>query len=174
VSARGRGRASLAVVLAVVGGLATAGGAAAPWRRVEEQREIGGVLVPEVETIGGLAVVPALLPLGLAAAIAGLLLLVVRGRLQTVVAILLLGAGVTAGVLLALGIARSPRAGDLGAGVAFAALGALLLGASGVLGARPAAPATLPARYDLDRDDADDEWRLASGDEAGPGDDPHG
>jgi hypothetical protein len=170
MSAGRRGRATLAIVLAVVGGVVAAGGTAAPWVRIEEQRDIGGVPVPALETVGGMALAPGLLPIGLAAIVVGLALLVARGRLRVVVSVLLLGAGAAAGGLALLGLRAAPTEGDLAIGVFLAGLGTLLLVAAGVLGLRPAPPARLPARYDLDdRDDADDEWRLASGDEPGAG-----
>jgi hypothetical protein len=162
MSAGGRGRVTLAVVLAVVGGLSVAGGTAAAWVRLEEQREIGGVPVAEVEAVGGLELAPALLPVGLVAAIAGLALLAARGRLQQAVAALVLLAGVASAALLAAGLAETPPEGTLAAGPAFSGLGALALAAAGGLGLRPASPATLPARYDLDAEEGDDEWRLAS------------
>lgn len=167
MSAAARGRIVLAVLLAVTGGLATAGGAAGVWVREEVRRDIGGVPVTEVETLGGMAVAPRLLPLGLAAALAGLGLLVARGRLQQGVAVVLLLAGVAAGALVGVGLLDLAGEGALGAGVAFAGLGAAGVVAAGVLGLRPARPATLPARYDLDADDTDDEWRIASDDEDG-------
>jgi hypothetical protein len=160
----GRGRAARAVLLAVAGGLSAAGGTAAPWLRFEADRDIGGVPIPEVETLGGLDLAPSLLPLGLAAALAGLALLVIRGRLQQVLAALVLLAGIAGAGLLLVGVGSAPPRGTLDSGVAFSGLGTLVLVAAGALGLRPARPARLPARYDLDADE-DDEWRLASGED---------
>jgi hypothetical protein len=163
-----QGRSTLAVLLAVAGGLVTAAGSVAPWLRFQTEREVAEVVLPEVETVEGLALAPALLPLGLAAAIAGLSLLVLRGRAQQAAAVLVLVAGVGAGVLIVAGLAGAEAGGEIASGAVLAVLGALLLVAAGTLGMRPARPARLPARYDLDDDDTDDEWRLASGDEDTP------
>jgi hypothetical protein len=163
-----RGRSTLAILLGAAGGLVTAGGSVAPWLRFEIEREVAEVVLPEVETIEGLALAPALLPLGIAAALTGLSMLVLRGRAQQAAGALLLLAGLAAGLLIAAGLAGADTGGEVAAGAVFAGLGALLLLAAGALGLRPARPARLPDRYDLDADDADDEWRLASGDEDAP------
>ena len=168
MSASGRGRVTLAVLLAVCGGVATAGGSLAPWARFEHTRDVGGVPMTEVETVSGMSYAPRLLPLGLAAALAGLALLLVRGRLQQGVAVAVTACGLAGCVLVVLGVGNMPPDAAFGAGVALAGFGALGMAGAGALALRPAAPARLPDRYDLDADDGDDEWDLASDDETGP------
>lgn len=162
MSGAGRGRVTLAVILIVCGGIAVAGGVVSPWVRFEFARDVGGVPITDVETLSGIALAPRLLPLGLAGAALGLVVLVTRGRLQQAAAVAVLLLGLVAGAFIVLGAGDAPPDGTLGAGVAFAALGAMMLVLGGVLGLRPARPARLPDRYDLDVDHADDEWRMAS------------
>ncbi len=166
-----RGRAAAGLVLGVGGGLALAGSAVAEWVSVPADRAVGEVRVPDEDPVTGAEVAAGLLPLGLVVGLAALALGPARGWGRRVVGALLLAGALAAGVHGGLGLAAAPD-GDLGAGVGALGLGVALTGAAGALALRPDPPPDLPARYDLDADDASDEWRLASGEAPGEGDQP--
>jgi len=159
------GRATLALVGGLTGGLLLAGSTTAEWFARGGTRDVGGVPVPDDRGLAGGELAAELLPLGLAAAAVALALGVGRGWIRR------LAGGVL--VLLAATslwpVARpllSDTAGYPTAGIAVAIAGAVLVAAAGglALGSQP--PPGLSARYDLDVDDADDEWRLASVEDA--------
>lgn len=165
-----RTRAGASILLAAVGGLALAGGTTATWLSDETVRDVGGVAVTDVSVTTGLELAPQGLALGVAAALGGLLLLLVRGRAQVAVGALLAVAGLAALVLVLVGAAGAGE-GDTGGGLLAAVAGAAAVTAAGVLALRPAAPPKLSGRYDLD-DTGDEEWRIASSDEPQGAGDP--
>lgn len=160
------GRAALALLAGVVGGLLLAGSTAAEWFAVAESREIGGVPVPGEGGVAGGRVAAELLPLGLVAAAASLALGVLRGRLRRLAGAALLALAAASVWPVARPVVGGAP-GEPAAGLGAAAAGVVLLVAAGVLALRGDPPPRLSARYDLDADDADEEWRLASGGEPG-------
>lgn len=173
---RRRARAGASVLLAAAGGLTLAGGTAATWVRSETVREVGGVAVTDVATTSGLELAPQGLALGLAAAVAGLVLLALRGPAQVAVGVVLAVGGLVAIGFVVAGVAAAPEGRPAGGGLA-AAAGAVAVTVSGLLVLRPAPPPRLPGRYDLDRGaEAGDDWGLASAEEpeADRGEEPRG
>ena len=156
-----RGRAVAGLILGVAGGLALAGAAVAEWVAVPADREVGAVTVPDEETVAGAELAPALLPLGLATGVLSLVLALAQGRARRALGAVLVLAALAAAAHGVNGLVGSP-AGELGAGPVVLGLGVAVTALAGMLGLRPGSPPTLPARYDLDADDADDEWRIAS------------
>lgn len=158
-------RATLALLAGIAGGLVLAGSTTADWFAQRGQRKVGGVPVPADDGVAGGELAAELLPLGLAAAAVALVLVVGRGwvrRLAGGVLVLLAAASLWPIVQPLL----AGRAGEPAAGIAVAVAGVVLIAGAGVLGLRSQPPPRLSARYDLDADDADDEWRLASVEEA--------
>lgn len=160
----GGGRPTLAMFAGIVGGLLLGGSTTVDWFAVGAEREVGGVMIPDERGVAGGTVAAELLPVGLAVCVVALSLVVARGRLRQGAggALLVLAVG-AAWLTLRPFLADPP--GTPAAGAAMAMVGTLGAGVAGVLVLRPAAPPSLSARYDLDTDDADDEWRLASADE---------
>lgn len=164
------GRSGVALALSVAGGLGLAASSSGAWVRREITSEIADVPRADVVTTAGVELSGAVLPLGVAAMAAGLLLAALRGRARVGTAGALLAIGVGAIIAVALGLVRAAGADGIIAPAAWfgllAAAGPLLAGA---LALRPAPPPRLSARYDLDPDDTEDpeeaEWLLASDDE---------
>lgn len=161
-------RATLAMLAGIAGGLALAGSTTAEWFALSGERDVGGVPVPDDRGVAGGEVAAELLPLGLAAAAVALVLAVGRGWVRRLAGAVLLLLAVASLWPVARPLATGVR-GDPAAGIAVAVAGAVLVAGAGVLALRSQPPPGLSARYDLDVDDADDEWRLASAEEDGDG-----
>lgn len=161
----GGGRAATAMLAGIAGGLLLGASTTVDWFAADASREIGGVLVPDERGVAGGRLAGELVVVGLAAGVVALGLAVVGPRLRRVAGVVLLGLGVVAGGLVIRGV-LADVAGAPTTGVALAVAGALAVAAAGALALRPAARPGLSARYDLDADDADDEWHLASVDPA--------
>lgn len=158
------GRTTLALLAGLVGGLLLAGSTTGEWFAVAGEREVGGVPVPGGQGLAGGRVAAELLPVGLAAGVIALSLAVVRGRVRRLVGgLLLLVAVGSAWPIVRPFLGATP--GEPAGGVMAAIAGAALVALAGGLALRAGPPPGLSARYDLDVDDADDEWHLASGDD---------
>jgi hypothetical protein len=158
-------RRGLSAALGVAGGLVLAGATMAAWVREVRVDDVGGVPIESAAVTPGVELAPFALPLGLAASVLGFALLLRSPRVRAPLGVLLLVAGLAAladvvrGILAGLTMLLGLESG------AYAALAAALaVVAGGVLALLPAAPPApaLPARYDLDADEADAEWELAS------------
>jgi hypothetical protein len=162
-----RGRSVVAaVLLMVVAGLAVAGGAVADWVVEEITVEVAGLQLPDYVTTTGLELVPALLPLGLVAAVGGAVVAALRGRARRVAAGVVAALGVVALAVVPFGlVAAADIPGGLTPAPALSAVGAVgvVAGAALALRRRQEQPA-LSARYDLDGRAGEDaeEWSLAS------------
>jgi hypothetical protein len=159
------GRTGAALALGIAAGLTLAGASLAAWVREVRTEDVAGVPIEAVEVTPGVELAPLLLPLGIAAAGLAFALalpvpfvrralgsvLILIGGLATVLA----GRGIVAALALDAGVE---------AGAFAAVLSSIGVAAAGLLAIRPAAPPPprLPSRYDLDEDDADAEWDLAS------------
>lgn len=156
----------VAVGLAILGGLLLVGATSGDWVTAQELREIGGVPLVDDRATAGTVFAPQAVAAGLVATLAGLALIVVRGRGRRVLGLLLLATGTAAAGLVAVGIAQAAAAaGDLTAAPWVAAAGAAAtVGAGAVAWGRPAPPPALGERYSIDPDPARDEgeWDAAS------------
>ncbi len=156
----------VAVGLAVVGGLLLVGATSSDWVTADHLREVGGVPLAEVRGTAGVAVAPQAVACGVLAAVAGLALIVARGRGRRLLGVLLVVVGALAGGFVAAGILRAAaEPGQPTAAPLAAAGGATAIMAAGMVAwRRPAPPPTLSDRYTVDTSDADDdgEWRTAS------------
>lgn len=161
-------RATLAMLAGIAGGLVLAGSTTAEWFALGGERDVGGVPVPDDRGVAGGEVAAELLPLGLAAAAVALVLVVGRGWIRRLAGALLLLLALASLWPVARPLVTGAR-GDPAAGIGIAIAGTLLVAGAGALGLRSQPPPGLSARYDLDVDDADDEWRLASAEEDGDG-----
>lgn len=158
------GRTTLALLAGLVGGLVLAGSTTGEWFAVTGDRDVGGVPVPGGQGLAGGRVAAELLPVGLIAGVLALALAAVRGRVRRLVGgLLLLLAASSVWPIVRPFLGDAP--GDPAAGLMAAIVGAGLVAIAGGLALRPDPPPSLSARYDLDVDDADEEWHLASGDE---------
>lgn len=158
------GRTTLALLAGLIGGLLLAGSTTGEWFAVGGERDVGGVPVPGGQGLAGGRVAAELLPVGLAAGVVALSLAAVRGRVRRLVGgLLLLLAAASVWSIVRPFLDAPP--GDPASGVMAAVAGAALVALAGGLALRADPPPRLSARYDLDVDDADDEWRLASGDD---------
>lgn len=160
-----RGNLPVAVALAVVGGLLVVGGTSADWLTADRVRDVGGVAVPATERTPGIDVVPRAAPVGVTAVVLGLALLLAPRRVRRAVGVLLALAGLAGLGLLVAGIVGAlDRPGALTTAPWVAVVGAVGTGAAGVLALlRPRTAPALGPRYSLEgRDEADDEWGLAS------------
>lgn len=163
----GQGRVLGAVLLAVTGGLLLAAGVTGPWAVSEVREAVGPVELARHESVGGVELAGAALPLGLAGCLAGLALLVVAGRLRRAVAWAVVAGGAASLVVVGVGIARAlGQPGRLGTAALAAAAGGAVLTAGGLVGTGRARRPRLPERYDVDTGTADDEWNLASAEQA--------
>src|SRR5690606_6502849 len=108
----------------------------------------------------------------LAALLGAAALALTRGTARRVAAAVVGAIGLVGGVVVAAGVLRAWSApGALTAAPGVALAGAVLVVAGAVSGLRrPSAPPTLDARYTVEGDADDDEWRLA---DAEDGDDAH-
>lgn len=154
-------------LLTSLGGLVLAGGGSAEWVREEAVRDVAGVPLDEVITTPGTEVAPEVLAIGMAALLLALPLLVVRRSGRRWLGMFVMVTGVAAAIIVALRtIAAAGVPGDLAAGPAVAALGALMVVAGGLATLRtPAARPGLPSRYSIDEEEAPseaDEWHAAS------------
>lgn len=163
------GRAGAAVALGVASGLGLVGASTGAWVVETVSTELGGVERTEQIATAGVDLVGLTLPIGVAAAIAGMLLVVARGWLQRGVGALLVLLGAVGIGAAAVGIARAAGLpGEIGGSAWFGLVAAAGVGAAGFTALRPAPPPRLGARYDLDEEDPDEaEWRLASESPAG-------
>lgn len=123
--------------------------------------------MPEVRQIPGLVFAPLAVPLGVLAALCGpaLALRATRCLAGAVVALL----GVLGAVAVGAGVARAmAEPGRLAAGPAVAAVGAVMLGAAGLLAIRRPIGPGLPSRYTVEgaQQAEDREWQLASDEDA--------
>lgn len=166
--ARQADAAGLAPFLAVAGGLVLLGASAVAWFERSGSRAIGDVLVAQPETATGIEMAPSTVVVALSGLVCGLAMLVTRGTVRRVIALLAAVAGLVGVVVVgAVGIELDPSAGAFTAAPVVAAVGAagvLVAGLAGMV--RPGL--RMPARYDVGASPEDDEWRMASvGDEAG-------
>lgn len=159
-----RGRSGLALTLAVGGGLALAGASLAAWVREVRVDDVAGVPIASETVTLGVALAPLALPLGVAAAALGVGLVLRHPALRRALGAVLVLLGAAALVAVGLGVVDGLALGEgVEAGAVLAVTAGIAVTASGVLAVRRAPPPpTLPPRYDLDADDADAEWRLAS------------
>gem|GEM_PF-2115603 len=172
-----RGGGALGGLLATAGGLLLAGATVAAWVTRTMTRELVGVEVSDIATTSGVQFAPAAVPLGVAAALGGLLLLALPAGLRAirrVLGLVILLAGVAGIAVLALGLAGASTAGGaLRATPGLAVLGALAVTVGGGAAVRrPSRRPLLDARYDIDVDadvaEDTDEWQLASAEEEEP------
>jgi hypothetical protein len=159
-----RGRGGLALVLGVGGGLALAGASLASWARQVRTDDVAGIPVDSEVVTLGVELAPLALPAGIVAAALGFALAIRVDRVRRAVGALLVLAGGFGLVVVARGGVAAAELGALGSGTIVAGVSAVAVAAAGLLAIRPTAPPppALPARYDLDADDADREWDLAS------------
>jgi hypothetical protein len=170
-----RSRSGLGLVIAMVGGLGLAGASLAGWVQRVRTDDVAGVAVETVDVTLGVALAPLALPLGIVAAVLGFGLAVRREVVRRGVAAALLLVGLAALISVGIGVLRAVGLeGEVSTGAFVAVLAALAVAGAGVLALRPSssAPPSLSARYDLDADDEDREWDLASADDEDPGGDP--
>lgn len=160
----------MAPLLAVLGALALLGGATGTWVVDRDQREVGGLAIPEVTTTSGVEIAPLLVPLAVGALLLALTVATLRGRPRQLMGLLVAATGAVAVALTVVGALDATRStGSLGGGPGFAGFGALAVTAAGLLASGRRAPAPLlDERYtvegataDTDGDD-DGEWDLAS------------
>jgi hypothetical protein len=157
-----RGGSAAGIPLLVVGGLTLAGATTATWVRQEVTRTIADVPVTDVVTTAGVEFAPFALPLGIAAAAMGVLLLALRGRSRRASCALAAAAGVGAAVDVVRGaFGAAATAGDLTSAPGAAGVGAALIVAGAVLAAGSRRRPGLPDRFDIDRDAPQDEWTEA-------------
>lgn len=158
------GRAGAAVALGVASGLGLAGASTGAWVVETVSTDLGGVERTEQIATAGVDLAGPTLPIGVAAVIAGLLLVVARGWLQRGVGVLLALLGAAGVIAAVVGIVRAAALpGEIGGSAWFGLVAAAGVGAAGFAALRPAPPPRLGARYDLDAEDPDEaEWRLAS------------
>jgi len=147
-----------------VGGLVLVAAGTAAWVRAEGLRDVGDVAVPRAVATPGSALAPGLAATGIAALLAGLLLLVVRGRARRWLGLAVLAVGAAALAATVAGVVAAARLpGDLAGGPGTAAAGVVAVVAGGLLALRP--PRRAPA-VDLDPGERSaepgDEWDLAS------------
>jgi len=157
--------AALGPFVGVIGSLTLLGSAAAPWIEEPVARSIGDVAVAGTRATPGLEIAP----LTVVAALAGLLgsvgALATKGTARRTMSLLLVVTGVFAAAVVGIGIVALPTTD----GVRTVAPWIAAIGAAGVLAAgltgfgRPGRH--MPARYDVDVDPQDAEWRLASADD---------
>lgn len=165
----GGGRVGAAVLLGLVGGLMLLGGTTGAWISERVVTDVAGVQIETVEVRSGAEFAAVALPLGLAAVVASLALALPSSRVRRALGIGLVLAGLVAAIAVGLGAVEAARVGlGLEAPVVAAAAGAMGVTAAGLLSLRAAAPPRLSARYDLDAEDPDDEWDLASADDEEP------
>lgn len=160
-----RSGAAAALVLAIVGGLGLAGASLAAWVQRVRTADVAGVPVEAVEITLGVELAPLPLPLGIIAAVLGFGLAVRRDVVRRGVGAALLLVGAAALVSVGVGIAGAVgQEGDLSTGAYTAVAMAVVVAGAGLLALRPAtaAPPTLSPRYDIDADDDDTEWDMAS------------
>ncbi len=164
-----RSRAGLALILGIGGGLCLAGSTLAAWVRLVTVDEVAGVPLESQSVTLGTELAGAALPIGLAAALLAFGLVLRRPRLRRVLGAALLLLGVAGLVVVGRGIAAATaEEGDMAAAPVVAAVAAAAVTAAGVeaLLRRAAQPApALPPRYELEGDDEDEEWRIASGED---------
>lgn len=166
----------VAVGLAVVGGLVLVGATSGNWVLAESVRDVGGVELVAPQGTTGLEMAPQGVAAGVLGALAGLALVVARGRGRRLIGVLLLLVGVAACVVVGIGVTRSlAEPGQLTPAPWIALVGAGMIVAGGAVAwRRPSPPRALGDRYTLEGDEAaDDEWRLAS-DEGSGGSTPQG
>lgn len=147
-----------AAILAAAAGLVVLGATTAAWLVEDTTAEVGGVAVTQVTTVTGAQLRPGLMLVGLMFVLAALAVGLLKGSLRRLVGVALVVAG-AGGV--ALGIAGLLGARDLPGTLQpapwWALTGSVLGAASGWLALRrPDRWASLPARFDLDADDAVD------------------
>lgn len=160
------GRTVLALLAGLVGGLMLAGSTTGEWFLMAGDRDVGGVPVPSGQGLVGGRVAGELLPLGLAAGAVSLALAVTPGRSRRLAGgVLVLLAAASLWPIARPFVGGAP--GEPTSGLAVAIVGVALVAVSGGLALRAGSPPGLSARYDLEVDDADDEWHLAADD------DPH-
>lgn len=158
------GRIILALLAGLVGGLLLAGSTTGEWFAIAGDRDVGGVPVPGGQGLAGGRVASELLPLGLAAGAVSLALAVIPGRGRRAAGgLLVLLAGGSLWPIVRPFVGGAP--GEPASGLAVAIVGAALVAVAGALALRAGSPPGLSARYDLDVDDADDEWHLAADDD---------
>ena len=157
--ARPAGAAGFVVVLAAV---VLCAATAASWVDQPVTRTVGDAAIREIRATAGTQLAPLGLVAGLAALLCGLALFVTRGDARRVVALLSVGAGVGAIVVIASGIIRAmARDGHLTVAPWLAAVASVAALAGGLLGfGRPRR--RMPTRYDVDVQPADTEWQLAA------------
>lgn len=157
------GRASgAAPFLGIVASLLFSTAIATTWVEQMATRTVGDATVDETVTTTGMELVPLSVVAGLAAVVCGVGLLATRGAARRLAALLLTCSGIGAIAAAVAGVMRAV-AMDGGLTVApwIALPAAIALTAAGVLGLGPPAR-RLPARYDVDADPADQEWRMAT------------
>lgn len=164
----GGGRAGLGLALAISGGLLLAGASMGAWARETRIDDVAGVPIESTLPTPGVELAPLTLPLGILAAALGFGLAVRVPAIRRTLGALLLLVGGLALVLAARGAVLALELGDrLEPAGGAALIAALAVAAAGLVAIR--APSTssrgLPARYDLDVDEADREWDLASAEE---------
>ncbi len=118
-------------LLAAVGGLVLVAAGTAAWVRAEGLRDVGDVAVPQAVATPGSALAPGLAATGIAALLAGLVLLVVRGRARRWLGLAVLAIGAAALAATVAGWSRPPGPGALagGPGTAAAGVAAVVAGA---------------------------------------------
>lgn len=159
-----RGGAAAAVALSVVGGLTLAGASTAVWVTETLVRDIGDAEVADTVATRGVELSAAPLPLGIAVAVAGVLLAVPGARTRRVVGVVIALASVWGIAALVTGAIQALELpGSLTPAPGFAAVGALAALAGGVVALRGRRGPKLGPRFDIDADEAaaEDEWSVA-------------
>ena len=135
---------------------------ATAWVEQSRTRTVGGATVDETVTTTGMELVPLGVVAGLAAVVCGVGMLAARGTARRLAALLLTCSGIGAIGAAVAGVMRAV-AMDGGLTVApwIALPAAIALTAAGLLGLGPPAR-RMPARYDVDADPGDQEWRMAT------------
>jgi hypothetical protein len=135
---------------------------ATAWVEQSRTRTVGGATVDETVTTTGMELVPLGVVAGLAAVVCGVGVLATRGTARRLAALLLTCSGIGAIGAAVAGVMRAV-AMDGGLTVApwIALPAAIALTAAGLLGLGPPAR-RMPARYDVDADPGDQEWRMAT------------
>lgn len=158
-----RGRSgTIGVLVIVVSGVTMAGAVSSPWYRTTTASTIGGVEVTDTVVTRGVELAPLVLPIGLAVAAGAVLVAFLRGRARQAASAIVVVAALAALVDVVRALVGSSAGGAMTAAPGVAVIAAFAVAAGGALTWRRPSGATLPARFDIDAVDPDDEWNAAT------------
>jgi hypothetical protein len=158
----------IASLVAVLAGLIVLGGTTAGWVVDSATREVGGLDVPQVATVSGAELQPALVVVGLALLLSGAPLGVTTGVVRRIFGVVVMVTAVAGAGWAVVGAVRAAELpGTLQPSVWLTAVGTVVGFFAGLLAmSRPQRRASLPDRFDIDAPPLDedrelDEWDLA-------------